>query len=56
MRRKQHGDVRNRETRKDRDFRGQRLSQKHKEMFFSEEKSWWHLSQRMRSTNTGKDY
>ncbi len=33
MKRKQHGDVRNGETGKDRDFRGQRLSQKHKERF-----------------------
>lgn len=34
MRRKQHGNVRNGETGKDREFRGQRLSQKHKERFF----------------------
>ena len=34
MRRKQHGDVRNGETGKDIDFRGQRLSQTHGESFF----------------------
>lgn len=33
MRRKQHGDVRDRETGKDRDFRGGTLSQKYKERF-----------------------
>lgn len=34
MSRKQHRDVRNRETGKDIDFRGQRLSQKHKKRLF----------------------
>lgn len=33
MSRKQHGDVRNGGIGKDRDFRGQRLSQKYKERF-----------------------